>query len=66
MQVYEMNIQEAQDIVNQMSAERGVRGHVIIAEYLKYRDNKTLACSHMWPNQNSACYTIHTALEKLN
>lgn len=65
MFVYEMSIDEAQRTVKAMADERGVRGHAIIAEYLKYRDGKTLAASHFWPNQNSACYKIVNELDKL-
>ena len=66
MFVHEMDLAEAQRTVNAMAEERGVRGHVIIQEYLKYREADTLACLHFWPNQNSACYKIVTELEKLD
>ena len=65
MHVYEIDLNQAQEIVNEMAKERGVRGHVIIAEYLKFRDPETKACNHFWPNQNSACYKIHEELSKL-
>lgn len=66
MHVYEMDLGQAQTIVNSLAQERGVRGHVIIAEYLKFRNPKTMACNHLWPNQNSACYKIVTELAKLD
>lgn len=66
MHIYEVSLEEAQKTVKQMAEERGVRGHVIIAEYLKYRESDTLACKHMWPNQNSACYKIVEELQKLD
>lgn len=65
MFVYEMDLAEAQKTVKAMADERGVRGNTIIAEYLKYRDANTLACTHFWPNQNSACYKIVNELESL-
>ena len=66
MFVHEMDLAEAQRIVSAMAEERGTRGHVIIQEYLKYRQADTLACAHFWPNQNSACYKIVTELDKLD
>lgn len=66
MDVYEMDLGQAQTIVNSLAQERGVRGNVIIAEYLKFRNPETMACDHFWPNQNSACYTIVTELAKLD
>lgn len=65
MFVHEMNLDQAQRTVSAMAEERGTRGHVIIQEYLRYRDADTLACAHFWPDQNSACYKIVTELEKL-
>ena len=64
-QIYEMDLQEAQTIVKQLADERGVKGSVIISEYLKYRDGKTLVASHFWPNQNSACFKIVSELDRL-
>lgn len=65
MFIYEMDLQEAQATVKAMADERGVRGNAIIAEYLKYRDFETKACTHFWPNQNSACYKIVNELDQL-
>lgn len=63
--IYDMDLAEAQTTVKQMANERGVKGSVIIDEYLKYRDDKTLVASHFWPNQNSACFKIVSELDRL-
>lgn len=60
-----MELQTAEKIIREMAAERDVRPHVIITEYLKYRDVKTNACNHFWPDQNSACFKMVSILEQL-
>lgn len=60
-----MELQTAEKIVRAMAAERGVRSHVIITEYLKYRDSKTNLCNHFWPDQNSACFKMVSVLDQL-
>lgn len=63
--IYPMDLKEAQEVVSRMAKERYVHGSVIIQEYLKYREADN-CCSHFWPNQNSACFTIVTELAKLD
>lgn len=65
MFVYEMNLEEAEKTVRAMADERYVKPNVIVAEYLKYRDAKTNACKHFWPNQNSACFKMVSILDQL-
>ena len=65
MFIYEMDLNEAQQVVKQMADERGVRGSVIIQEYLKYRETDTNVCAHLWPNQNSACFKVSEELNRL-
>ena len=63
--IYEMDLNEAQKVVKQMAEERGVRGSVIIQEYLKYREADN-CCAHFWPNQNSACFKVSEELNRLH
>jgi hypothetical protein len=60
-----MELVKAEKIVRDMAEQRGVRPHVIITEYLKYRDAITNACAHFWPDQNDACFKMTTVLEEL-
>lgn len=56
--IYEMTLDEAKNIVNDLAKERCVSTDKIISEYLKYRNSETFEAPHFWANQNSACYKI--------
>lgn len=43
-------------IVNKMAKERYTSSGSVLAEFIRYAKNGE--CSHMWPDENSACMML--------